>query len=229
MKPYYNMQTQMKTRVVINATMLLVLIAGCGKQSTSPTQSNIDALAATIRSNANAFAASTAKARADLIASQPKPKTEVEQFADRLVAQHLTQCGESWIGIHHYPSSSCDFKNFYAIIEVRGVNIVVNPNYATDADKLNGIEWHSQIYVRATALRTYYPDNCEQVHKGWTQWQSMLDMSMYSDVLMSWEAEMKAGNWYTSENFYIMGLQGKQQGMNWSIALDPIPCDQKPQ
>jgi hypothetical protein len=99
----------MKTPLIhiplITLGTLLLLLTACSKStdnsSTSPIQSKLDTLAVSAQATADAAAAAAAKARADSIASQPKPKTEVEQLADKFLVEHLTQCGESWIGVCH--------------------------------------------------------------------------------------------------------------------------------
>ena len=216
----------MKPRIIINATLsLLLLVTGCGKHTEERQAEEQDQLAkerlAKLVEAQKAQPKPTPEVKqfADkqLQDTQPKPKTEVEQLADTLLAQHLTSCGESWIGTRHYQFT--DGTTNFVILEARGAYFSFDPSMLTDADRLNGIEWKGWIGVHGKAIRFYLSADCNlNVNggkKGWTEWQLVGSM-------INWELEKKEGKWQISNPTYLVDLDP-------GTPIEPISCDQKPQ
>ena len=211
---------KMKIPIVISLAMTcLILVAGCGKQSASNARSNLDANAVLRTQISNNIVRQQAEIQSNLdrlmSASQPKPKNEVEQLADKLFAEHLTQCGESWIGVCH--RKGLEGTPVDIIVEGKGVSLSIKSQSLSDADRLNGIEWRGQIVANNKAQRLYLSADCNlnvnEGHKGWTEWKESYEM-------VQWFLEKKEGKWQqVSIGFSDFCID----------KLEPISCDQKPQ
>ena len=109
---------------------------------------------------------------------------EACEFARADFEKHWSKYGDDWLcrvlGHEHGYWGDTEKKvpanDMYQ--ERKGLRTVYDPKPVTEADSLNGVEWHGDVWFTFSAVRTYYPVDIQQAFsrpaqkKGWTDWTS---------------------------------------------------------
>jgi hypothetical protein len=146
--------------------------------------------------------------------------------ARELFAQHWTQCGDTWISDE--TGISLDFQMTYTkasrqLVELKGVRFTVpwHANQATDADKLNGIEWKGAIdfkYAAGRRFPLFEPPNGE-LHGPWSDW-----WAPESTITRSIHLVKKSGAWLRDESVHQM-FSADPLGDGTECTFASVPCD----
>ena len=136
------------------------------------------------------------------------PITPLDKEAAKIALDHwkLTKLGESFyvqriVIVQNEPGPP---RTTY---ELRNVHVALAPTEVTEADKLNGVEYHAMISLRADAAHTYSPEKGNDLGGRYmpqppdTTWSKWLDIK-YIPPLFSLSFDKANGKWSTPSDRY---------------------------
>jgi hypothetical protein len=90
------------------------------------------------------------------------PRTEATKFATRYWAEHLTNCNGFQVAYRALPGE-------IQIVEFKNARVWIQEDEVSDADKLNGLEWHGSTGIASSAWRVTYSRGSKA--GPWSNWE----------------------------------------------------------
>lgn len=155
--------------------ILVFLLAACNKpKSESSSEDRVKALEAEVARLKDVPENVRSKENEDVPTPDPLPaiEREVIGYMETLKSRYWLNDGDVWLTRFQLTNRQDDIL----YLEAKGLEYRYTPNEATEADRLNGIEWRGQAVFTVVPTRSYSPKGTMmhwvQHPAGWTPWKS---------------------------------------------------------